>query len=211
MCMRSASDVTDEQCGLPVRTFGRAAVAHAGSDSPSSSFTLCPENLLIFPHPRLIRAAVRESPARAPPERNFFGSGKIKGKVLILCASFGAYSPSIICAIYSLFCCFNFLVGVLGVKLRAHFAPRRRSAAVQRHHGERRGAHLQRGAVSRGPVRAELHLATRLVGRLQLHPQRDLGRGTRTTVTHHPHHRRRVLGGVRGGLGGELSSDVCHH
>lgn len=117
-------------------------------------------------------------------------------------------------------CCFNFcgggggVGGGLGVKLRAHFAPRRRSAAVQHHHGERRGAHLQRGPVSLGParaVRAELHLATRLVGRLQLHPQRDLGRGTRTTVTHHPHHSRRVLGGVRGGLGGELSGDVCHH
>lgn len=83
-----------------------------------------------------------------------------------------------------------------------------------RRHGERRGAHLQRGEVPPGTARPEhpkLHLATRLVGHLQLHSQRHLGPGARAHVAHHPHYRRCVLSGVRGGLIGQPFGDVCHH
>ena len=82
-------------------------------------------------------------------------------------------------------------------------------------HGEQRGAHLQGGALSLGPaggLRTELHLATRRIpGPLQLHPQRHMGLRARAHVAHHPHHSGGVLRGVRGGLGGQLSGDVCHH
>ena len=80
-------------------------------------------------------------------------------------------------------------------------------------HGGRRGPHLQGGQVSSGTVGAvppELQLATLPVGRLQLHAEQQLGRGARAHVAHYPHHRRRLLGGVCGGVSGQLSGDVRH-
>lgn len=80
------------------------------------------------------------------------------------------------------------------------------------HHGGRRGAHLQGGQVSSGTAGAvppELQLAVLPVGCLQLYAEQQLGRGARADVAHYPHNRRPLLGGVCGGISGQLSGDVC--
>lgn len=56
----------------------------------------------------------------------------------------------------------------------------------------------------------ELQLAALPVGRLQLHAEQQLGRGARAHVAPYPHHRRRLLGGLCGGISGQLSGDVRH-
>lgn len=114
-----------------------------------------------------------------------------------------------------IFCC----LGLHQFKLNGQFTPNSSSSSNSsggggsfQHHGEQRGAHLQRGPVSLGPaggVHPKLYLAT--FGYLQLHCQRHLGCWTRANVAHHPHHSRRLLHSVRGGLSRQLFGDVCHH
>lgn len=113
-----------------------------------------------------------------------------------------------------IFCC----LGLHQFKLNGQFTPNSSSSSNSsgggrfQHHGEQRGAHLQRGPVSLGPaggVHPKLYLAT--FGNFQLHCQRHLGCWTRANVAHHPHHSRRLLHSVRGGLSRQLFGDVCHH
>lgn len=75
----------NEQCGLPVRTFGDAAVAQPVDRAVSSPTTRKPFVSHVFPR---IRISVRVCTSVHPPgfiPMNFFGSGKAGKVVSHLC------------------------------------------------------------------------------------------------------------------------------